>query len=67
MKGYRPSHFVQDADPDEIQQMQLMDPKRVRRIVVYAQRVRNGQPLFDEATDVPVRHFPNHRGTAHAG
>jgi hypothetical protein len=66
MKGYRPSHFVQE-DPELIQQMQMMDPSRVRRIVVYAQRVRNGMPLFDEPVDVPVRHLPNHRRAAQAG
>jgi hypothetical protein len=66
MKGYRPSHFAQE-DPELIQQMQMMDPSRVRRIVVYAQRVRNGMPLFDEPVDVPVRRLPNHRKAATAG
>jgi hypothetical protein len=45
----------------------MTDPRRVRRIVVYAERVQNGQPLFDEATDVPVRHLADHRGRAKAG
>ena len=61
MRAYRPSHFAQEADPEQVRQMQMMDPRRVRRIVVYMERVRNGQPIFDDPVDVPVRHLPNHR------
>ena len=65
MKAYRPSHFVEQADPEGTQI--LMDPRRIRRIVVYAERVQNGQPLFDEPADVPVRHLPDHHRRAKAG
>ncbi len=64
MRAYRPSHLAEEADPENAQI--LMDPRRLRRIVVYAQRVRNGQPLFDEPVDVPVR-LPDHHRTAKAG
>jgi hypothetical protein len=66
MKGYRPSHFAQE-DPELIQRMQMMDARRVRRVLVYMERVRNGQPLFDEPVDVPVRHLRNHQSRAKAG
>jgi hypothetical protein len=67
MKGYRPSHFAQEANPELVQQMQMMDPRRVRRIVVYMERVRDGLPLFDDPVDVPVRHLRNHQSRAKAG
>ena len=65
MRAYRPSQFEEEPDPENT--LILVDPIRVRRIVVYAERARNGLPLFDGPADVPVRHLPNHRGTAKAG
>ena len=65
MKGYRPSHFAEEEDSESAQI--LSDPRRARQIVVYAERVRNGLPLFDDPKDVPVRHLRSHRGAAHAG
>ena len=62
MRAYRPSYFAESSDPENKQI--LMDPRRLRQIVVYAERVRNGQPLFDELADVPVRHLRDHRRTA---
>ena len=65
MRAYRPSHFAEEPDPEN--SLILADSRRLRRIVVYAQRVRKGQPLFEESVDVPVRHLPDRRRTAKAG
>lgn len=55
MRGYRPSQFFDNSlDP----QVLLNDPERLRRVVIYAERAANGQPLFDEPIPVRVKITP---------
>ncbi len=64
MRGYRPSRYAESHDDEE---EFLMDPERLRRIVVYCRRARNGQPLFEKPVKVSVKHFQDDFRPAKAG